>query len=310
MLVLSAMRTHSAEPAVQAEGCHALRALLVAHQEIAQATDIADKIVDEDGLHTIISAMQAHKMVPDVPGWACGVLISLLTTANAANAFKVAQSGVVAEILKAMHAHPTSLLTQEHGSEYCECLLLLFGDLIIQGEREDADDGTIQDTLNRVVAEIVQHDGVAAFAAAMRAHSSVPKVQRHACRVLNELLRGLAEDVYDTDDAGGGEGAARKEQQLLYAEQAKRLAEMATKEGVAELVAAALLTHTHETVSVYSLLNRYIGFLQHRKVTTQSCAHKGSFPYWPLRIDRTIVESRACLRDRTCKTLDLYATRL
>ena len=66
------------------------------------------------------------------------------------------------------------------------------------------------------------------------------------------------------DDTHGEEAAARKEQLLMLADQAKRVAEMAAKEGAAGLVAAAMVTHTHETVSFgYALLHQCIGCVEH-----------------------------------------------
>ena len=99
-----------------------------------------------------------------------------------------------------------------------------------------------EDAVDKVVADIIQHDGVAAFVAAMRAHPSVPEVQRHVCSAFYHLLVGLLEDEDDSMNDTDHETA------VVRKEQAKRVAEMATREGVAELIADALVNHTDEEV--------------------------------------------------------------
>jgi hypothetical protein len=226
----------------------------------AEVTDAVAIMKHTDLASDVIRHMKDLESEPAVQAAACGAIWRLATTPGSGDSApemptslqavavqELASADTHKLVLNAMRTHSAEPVVQAEGCHALQALIQVHG--IMQGE------------FNRVVAEIIQHDGVAAFAAAMRAHPSVSKVQQHACLALKELLKGLTEDV---DDTHGEEAAARKEQLLMLADQAKRVAEMAAKEGAAGLVAAAMVTHTHETVSFgYALLHQCIGCVEH-----------------------------------------------
>ena len=136
-------------------------------------------------------------------------------------------------VVKAMAAHPTVELVQEHGSG---CLLKLLGP-------DEKDDRTteLESAVCKVTDDILESNGVAVMLAAMRAHPTASKIQRHVCIALRELM----ETMNDNGDQGEVEDANKALQENRVA-QAKQVAEVAKAENAVGLIATALIKHPDE----------------------------------------------------------------
>ena len=248
-LVLSAMLNHPTEADVQAEGCHALHIL-----GLDQYVGIADAIVAEDGLAALLAAMKNHAEQPNVAGWACGALKSVSYSSNK-NMMQVTQSGAVHAMVKAMAAHSSVELVQEHGSG---CLL----NLLAPDEKGDRT-AELESSICEVGAEILETNGVTAMIAAMRAHPTAAKIQRYVCSALIELMdairfgKGNEMEIEEAPEkyTVGWLSAYQKlnlksiRTTALWGKQraqAKQVAGVAKAENVVGLIATALIKHPDE----------------------------------------------------------------
>lgn len=137
------------------------------------------------GPFTVLASMRRHLDSPAVQGWSCSIIRPLVVLSQVdesteapleksdrpANALllQLKEMGIAALVLGSMRCHPSSANVQESAMAALHTLCL--------ADRE-------------LLAEAVKDDGIAAAAAAMRAHSTAERVQSSGCCVLWAMLSG------------------------------------------------------------------------------------------------------------------------
>ncbi len=157
--VVAALRAHSANAAVQEQGCWALRNIC------CNNADNQAKAGGAGAVEAVVAALRTHSANAAVQEQGCRALCNLCTD-SADNKAKAGGAGAIEAVVAVLRAHGANLSVQEQG---CAALVNLCCD--------NAD--------NKVKA--AGAGAIEAVVAAMRAHGSSARVQEHGCAAVGNL---------------------------------------------------------------------------------------------------------------------------
>jgi hypothetical protein len=155
-VVLSAMRTHDAVPAVGERGCYVLSCLPMSMMH----AKFEGCMFSSDGLHAVLVAMRIHAAIPAVAEMGCRALINLLNRLDDLTIFVAA--GGIHTLIAAMRTHSAEVAVVERG-----CYVLTY---LMDQQCSDHD------------TAIIAAGGVDALVVAMSDHIAVPEVGLEGCR--------------------------------------------------------------------------------------------------------------------------------